>query len=102
MSDALDASARETELAPLLASGWTLTEGRDAIEKTFAFKDFNEAFGWMTRAAIWAEKLNHHPEWCNTYNRVTVLLTSHDIDGLSMRDVKLARRMDALAGAAPG
>ena len=97
MSDALDRGARESELAPLLENGWHMAEGRDAIEKSFAFRDFTEAFGWMTRAAIWAEKLNHHPEWCNTYNRVTVLLTSHDIDGLSMRDVKLARRMDALA-----
>jgi len=99
MTDALDETARKTDLAALLESGWTLVEGRDAIEKTFTFGDFAEAFGWMTRAAIWAEKMDHHPEWKNVYNRVRVLLTSHDIGGLSARDIRLARRMDALAGA---
>lgn len=73
-------------------------EGRDAIVKDFKFKNFVEAFGWMTRAAIWAEKWNHHPEWFNVYNKVSVTLSTHDVDGLSELDVKLAKKMDALAG----
>lgn len=82
-------------LDPLFDTGWALTEGRDAIEKTFKFKDFSAAFGWMTRMAIIAEKLSHHPEWFNVYNTVTVTLTTHDCDGLSDLDVTLAKRMDA-------
>ena len=77
-------------------NGWVEAEGRDAISKTFVFKTFNEAFGWMTRAALWAEKWNHHPEWSNVYRTVEVTLTSHDCEGLSERDVKLAKKMDAL------
>jgi 4a-hydroxytetrahydrobiopterin dehydratase len=83
-------------LEPLLANGWTLVEGRDAIIKEFVFGDFVEAFGWMTKAAIWAEKWNHHPEWFNVYKTVSVTLTTHDADGLSELDVKLATKMDAL------
>ena len=86
-----------SELEPLLASGWVLEDGRDAISKTFKFKNFVDAFGFMTRAAIWAEKWNHHPEWSNVYNRVEVVLITHDVDGLSELDVKLAKKMDALA-----
>ncbi len=97
MTAKLADTARETELAPLLASGWTMVEGRDAIQKTFAFKSFVEAFGWMTRAALFAEKWNHHPEWFNVYNRVEVVLSTHDVGGLSELDVKLARKMDALS-----
>ncbi len=99
MSDGLNAATRKEFLEPLLNSGWSMVAGRDAIEKTFKFKNFVAAFGWMTSAAIMAEKWNHHPEWSNVYNRVDVTLTSHDIDGLSMRDVKLATKMDALAHA---
>ena len=69
---------------------------RDAIEKTFKFGSFIEAFGWMTRAAIWAEKWDHHPEWSNTYNKVKVVLTTHDVGGLSALDAKLARKMESL------
>jgi 4a-hydroxytetrahydrobiopterin dehydratase len=84
-------------LEPLYENGWAQVAGRDAIIKTFKFKNFVDAFGFMTRAAIWAEKWNHHPEWANVYNRVEVTLTTHDVDGLSELDVKLARKMDALA-----
>lgn len=85
-------------LTELFDAGWARVDGRDAILKTFKFKNFIEAFGFMTRAAIWAEKWNHHPEWFNVYNRVEVTLTTHDVDGLSDLDVKLARKMNALAG----
>lgn len=81
-------------LEPLLSSGWTLDRERDAITKGFKFKDFTEAFAWMTRMALVAEKMDHHPEWSNVYNRVTVTLTTHDVDGLSDLDVTLAKVMD--------
>ena len=97
MAEKLTGAARDEALAALTASGWAEVEGRDAIRKTFKFSGFVEAFGWMTRAAIHAEKLNHHPEWFNVYNRVEVTLTTHDCDGLSALDVKLASKMDALA-----
>ena len=84
-------------LDPLFESGWVQVEGRDAIRKEYKFKNFIDAFGFMTRVAIWAEKWNHHPEWSNVYNRVEVLLTTHDVDGLSELDVKLGKKMDALA-----
>ncbi len=83
-------------LDELFVAGWEQVEGRDAITKTFRFKTFNAAFGWMTRAALIAEKMNHHPEWTNVYNRVEVILTTHDAGGLSELDVKLARRMETL------
>ena len=97
MTEKLAAADRETALAPLLENGWTLHADKDAITKTFKFGDFVAAFGWMTKIAIWAEKWNHHPEWFNVYNRVEVVLTTHDVDGLSELDVKLATKMDALA-----
>jgi 4a-hydroxytetrahydrobiopterin dehydratase len=78
-------------------TGWTAAEGRDAIVKTFQFKDFSAAFGFMTRAALAAEKLDHHPEWFNVYNRVEVLLATHDADGVTELDVTLARIMDEAA-----
>jgi len=79
-------------------TGWQKVEDRDAISKTFRFKDFNAAFGFMTRVALEAEKRDHHPEWFNVYNRVEVILTTHDADGVSTLDVTLAQFMDALAG----
>jgi 4a-hydroxytetrahydrobiopterin dehydratase len=78
-------------------SGWSAAEGRDAISKSFKFKDFNAAFGWMTRVALAAEKLDHHPEWFNVYNRVDVTLATHDADGVTDLDVTLAKLMDAAA-----
>ena len=92
----LEGAAREAALSGLAEAGWTLVEGRDAIQKSFKFKSFIEAFGWMSRAALHAEKLNHHPEWFNVYNRVDVTLATHDVDGLSELDVKLAERLDKL------
>ncbi|APX23146.1 MAG: 4a-hydroxytetrahydrobiopterin dehydratase [Rhodobacteraceae bacterium] len=96
MTEKLSDTGRETVLAPLLANGWEMTEGRDAIKKTFKFEDFTEAFSWMTRAAMWAEKWDHHPEWFNVYNTVEVTLSTHDVGGLSSLDAKLARKFDAL------
>ena len=75
-----------------------MVDGRDAIHKTYSFRNFIDAFGWMTRAAIWAEKWNHHPEWANTYKTVDVTLTTHSENGLSALDIKLAKKMDALVG----
>ncbi len=88
---------RVAELADLLANGWQMVAGRDAIEHSFKFKTFNQAFGWMTRVALYAEKWNHHPEWSNVYNRVDVVLTTHSAGGLSALDIKLAKMMDRLA-----
>jgi len=96
MTEKLSDTGRDTMLAPLLANGWALLDGRDAITKTFIFADFTEAFAWMTRAALWAEKWNHHPEWSNVYKTVNVVLTTHDVGGLSALDAKLARKMDSL------
>ncbi|MGY6697402.1 MAG: 4a-hydroxytetrahydrobiopterin dehydratase [Roseinatronobacter sp.] len=87
-----------TELDPLFASGWALVDGRDAIEKEFAFANFIEAFGWMSRVALVAEKMGHHPEWFNVYKSVKVTLSTHDLGGLSDLDIRLAQRMDSLAG----
>ena len=81
----------------LLDNGWQMAKDRDAIKKTYVFGNFVEAFGFMTRAAIWAEKLNHHPEWSNVYKTVEVTLTTHDTGGLSALDAKLGAKMDALA-----
>lgn len=79
--------------------GWAAAPDRDAITRTFQFKDFNAAFGFMTRTALAAEKLDHHPEWFNVYNRVEVLLATHDADGVTELDVTLARIMDEAAKA---
>jgi 4a-hydroxytetrahydrobiopterin dehydratase len=98
MAQKLDEAARQA-MAEKLA-GWHLVDDRDAIQKTFKFKDFSEAFGFMTRAALVAEKLNHHPEWFNVWNRVDVTLSTHAADGLTALDVKLAEAMDRLAGPA--
>lgn len=88
--------AQRTALLPAL-EGWTLMEGRDAIRREFRFADFATAFGFMTQVAILAEKADHHPEWFNVYNRVDVVLTTHDCDGLSERDVALAQAMNRIA-----
>ena len=87
----------DAEIKPLLDAGWTLAEDGDAITKTFEFKNFVQAFGWMTQVAIHAEKMDHHPEWSNVYKTVEVALTTHDADGLTARDAKLAQIMDKLA-----
>ena len=87
----------EAALAGL--DGWRAAEGRDALVKSFRFKDFNAAFGFMTRVALLAEKMDHHPEWSNVYNRVDVLLATHEAGGVTERDVEMARFMDAAAGA---
>jgi 4a-hydroxytetrahydrobiopterin dehydratase len=95
MPDKLTGTAREAALARL--DGWTEVHGRDAITKKFTFKDFSEAFGFMTRAALAAEKADHHPEWFNVYNRVEVTLATHDAGGVTERDIELARTMDRIA-----
>ena len=87
----------QDEITPLTQAGWFLSDDGDAITKTFEFKNFVQAFGWMTQVAIHAEKLNHHPEWSNVYKTVEVALTTHDADGLTELDAKLARIMDKLA-----
>jgi 4a-hydroxytetrahydrobiopterin dehydratase len=78
-------------------AGWSLVEGREAIAKCFVFADFNAAFGWMTRVALLAEKMDHHPEWSNVYKTVDVTLATHDVGGLSELDVRMAKAMDAWA-----
>ena len=80
---------------PLMKFGWTMAEGRDAIYKEFVFKDFNQAFGFMTRIALKADKMDHHPEWFNVYNKVQITLSSHDVAGLSSRDVMLAKFIES-------
>jgi len=92
MSEKLAGAARTEALSGL--SGWREVEGRDAIAKTFTFEDFNQAFGWMSRVALVAEKMDHHPEWSNVYRTVEVTLSTHDAGGLTARDVALARAMD--------
>ena len=96
MTKALDTATRNEILDPLMKQGWSMVEGQDAIQKTFLFKNFVEAFGFMTQVAIIAEKMNHHPEWSNVYRTVEVTLTTHDANGLSDLDIALARKMDAL------
>jgi 4a-hydroxytetrahydrobiopterin dehydratase len=95
MAQKLDAAARQALAARL--PGWRMVDGRDAIQKTFKFKDFNEAFGFMARAALVAEKMDHHPEWTNVWNRVDVTLSTHSAGGLTELDLKLAEAMDKFA-----
>src|SRR5262245_24513482 len=99
MAEKLTGSARRTALARL--AGWSEVKGRDAISRTFTFEDFNAAFGFMTRAALLAEKLDHHPEWFNVYDKVEVTLSTHDAGGVTERDIALAEAMNRLAEAAP-
>ena len=96
MAQKLGADARKAALAKL--DGWAEVAGRDAIAKKFVFQDFNQAFGFMTRAALVAEKMDHHPEWFNVYKTVEVTLATHDAGGVTELDVKLAAAMDKLAG----
>lgn len=95
MIERLSGPAREAALGKLC--DWEVDEARDAISKKFQFADFIEAFGFMTRVAMKAESMNHHPEWFNVYNRVEVTLTTHDVGGLSQSDVELAQFMDTEA-----
>ncbi len=95
MAIKLDDETRATSLSEL--SNWELVEGRDAIVRNFKFKNFNAAFGFMTQVAMMAEKMDHHPEWFNVYNKVDVTLNTHSVDGLSDLDIKLAKFMDQLA-----
>ncbi len=97
MTPALTTEARTADLPALLASGWHPVPDRDALRKIWKFRNFSQAWGFMSRAALAAEKLNHHPEWSNVYNVVDVTLTTHDCDGLSALDIKLAQLMDKLA-----
>ncbi len=90
----LDEAAREALPAEL--PEWHVVQGRDAIERAFRFRDFSAAWGFMARVALLAEAQDHHPEWSNVYNRVVVVLTTHDAGGLSERDVRLAKAIDAL------
>ena len=83
-------------------TGWSVTPDRDAIQKSFKFKDFNSAFGFMARIAMVAEAMDHHPEWLNVYNRVDIVLTTHDAEGLSARDRELARKIEAIAASHSG
>jgi 4a-hydroxytetrahydrobiopterin dehydratase len=92
----LTSDARKAALAKL--PGWSEVQGRDAITKKFEFKNFNEAFGFMSRAALMAEKMNHHPEWFNVYKTVEVTLSTHDAGGLTELDIKFAEAMDRYAG----
>ncbi|WP_024511192.1 4a-hydroxytetrahydrobiopterin dehydratase [Bradyrhizobium sp. ARR65] len=96
MVNRLTAEARKSELKGL--PGWAEVQGREAITRTFVFKDFNEAFGFMARAALVAEKHDHHPEWRNVYKTVEVVLSTHDAGGVTERDIKLAKAMNAIAG----
>ena len=96
MAQKLTGQTRSDALRKL--NGWSEVSGRDAITRKFVFKDFNQAFGFMTRAALIAEKMDHHPEWFNVYKTVDVTLSTHDAGGLTERDVKLAEAMDKIAG----
>ena len=95
MAERLSAETRKSALQGL--SGWTETPGREAIGRTFTFKDFNEAFGFMSRVALVAEKNDHHPEWRNVYKTVEVVLSTHDAGGITARDIELAKAMNAIA-----
>jgi 4a-hydroxytetrahydrobiopterin dehydratase len=95
MAERLSADARKSALKEL--AGWSEVPGREAIAKSFTFKDFNEAFGFMTRVALVAEKRDHHPEWKNVYKTVEVVLATHDAGGVTALDIELAKAMEAIA-----
>ena len=96
MREKLDTQARKEALSELV--GWNEAEDRDAIYKSFVFRNFNEAFGFMARAALIAEKMDHHPEWFNVYRNVDVTLATHDAGGVTELDIKLAKAMNQIAG----
>ena len=96
MAQKVSTEARDRALGKL--KGWSLADGREAIRKKFVFADFNQAFGFMARAALVAEKLDHHPEWMNVYKTVDVRLTTHDAGGLTEKDIQMAKAMDAYVG----
>ena len=96
MPDLLTQRTRQIKFPALFDQGWEMADGRDAIQKEFKFKSFAHAFGWMSSVAIMAEKMDHHPEWSNVYNRVSVTLTTHSADGLTELDIDLAIKMDLL------
>ncbi|MGK2742492.1 4a-hydroxytetrahydrobiopterin dehydratase [Tepidicaulis sp. LMO-SS28] len=98
MAEKMTGDTLKNALAGL--EGWAKKRGHDAITKTFTFKDFNEAFGWMARIALIAEKSDHHPEWFNVFKTVEVTLSTHDAGGITEKDIKLAKAMDKLAGKA--
>jgi len=100
MVERLDNAAREGALATL--PGWHYLEARDAIHRAFRFADFRAAFAFMTEVALLAEKMDHHPEWSNVYNRVEITLTTHDAHGLSACDITLAQAIDAVLAARGG
>jgi len=89
----------ELKQAQAALPDWRAVEGRDALAKSFAFKNFNQAFGFMARVALLAEKMDHHPEWFNVYNRVDVTLSTHDAGGVTENDIKMAEAMEAYASA---
>ena len=92
MNKKLSITDRNTAIKKL--KGWQLVKDRNAISKTFEFKNFNQEFSWMTAMALYAEKLDHHPEWFNVYNKVIITLSTHDVGGVSNLDIKLAKQMD--------
>lgn len=94
MAEILGGEARNAAMKELDA--WTQTPGRDAISRSLEFQDFNEAFGFMSRVALYAEKINHHPEWKNVYRTVEITLSTHDAGGITELDVKLARFIDQI------
>ena len=96
MASKLEGAERDKALEAI--AGWNLVTGRDAITKRYEFANFNEAFAFMTRVAMFAEKIDHHPEWFNVYKTVEVTLATHDVDGLSELDIRMAKFMDKLAG----
>ena len=100
MAEKLTPKAKIDFMTKAKAKGWKKVRGREAISKTYIFADFNAAFSWMSRIAMMAEKLDHHPEWSNVYKSVDVVLTTHDVAGLSNLDVAMAQFMDKTAGAA--
>ncbi len=100
MADRLTKAERNEGLPPLGDTGWRGVESKDALRKILSFRDFSEAWGFMSRVALLAEKMNHHPEWKNTYNMVDITLTTHDCNGLSDLDLRMARKIDLYAGAA--
>lgn len=96
MTIKLTGKARSAALATL--KGWKKVRGRDALQKDFKFADFNQAWGFMTRVALAAEKADHHPEWSNVYNKVEIVLSTHDAGGISAQDVALAKFIDSIVG----